>query len=498
MTQLLNQETSSRSYSLKDWQKGYESQPHEHSYWIDEIEGEIPSQLEGTLFRNGPGLLDIHGTPIRHPFDGDGMICAFTFKNGRCYFRNRFVRTEEYIAEQKAGKMLYRGVFGTQKPGGWLANIFDLKMKNIANTNIIYWGGKLLALWEAAQPYRLDPDTLETIGLDNLDRILQPGDTFSAHPLIDPHSQLNNGRPSLVNFAIKPGISTNISVYELDEKGKLLTSHEHIVPGFAFIHDFAITPNYCIFLQNPVSYNPFPYLFGFKGAGECVNFYQDKPTNILVIPRKPRYKNMKVLQAEAGFIFHHANAFEDDNQIIVDSICYQSLSQINPDTSYKEIDFDKLAPGQLRRFSLNLEQEKVSTKMIESRSCEFPSINPEKVGRNYRYLFIGATHNDTSNAPLQALLKLDLHTGERQLHSFAPKGFAGEPIFIPKPNAQSEDDGWVLVLIYDSSYHRSDLVIFDGVNITNPLAKLHLKHHIPYGLHGSWTNGLPFEPPLDK
>jgi all-trans-8'-apo-beta-carotenal 15,15'-oxygenase len=418
------------------------------------------------------------------------MICAFTFKNGRCHFRNRFVRTEEYMAEQKAGRMLYRGVFGTQKPGGWLANIFDLKMKNIANTNVIYWGGKLLALWEAARPYRLEPHSLETIGLDNFDGILQPGDVFSAHPRIDPHSQFNQGRPSLVNFAVKPGVSTTITIYEFDEKGKLITSYERIVPGFAFIHDFVLTPNYCIFFQNPVSYNPLPYLFGLKGAGECVKFHQNKPTNILVIPRKAPHKDVKVLQAEAGFIFHHANAFEDHNQIIVDSICYQSLAQIDPDSSYKEVDFDKLAPGQLWRFSLNLNEQTVTKKLSESRCCEFPSIHPEKVGRKYRYLFIGATHNETGNAPLQALLKLDLHKGERQLHSFAPKGFAGEPIFVPKPKAQSEDDGWVLMLIYDSTYHRSDLVIFEGVDITNPLAKLHLKHHIPYGLHGSWTEEL--------
>ena len=148
------------SYNLQDWQKGYRSLPQEHDYWIDEIEGQIPADLNGTLFRNGPGLLDVNGQRIHHPFDGDGMICAISLQNGRAHFRNRFVRTQGYLEEQQAGKILYRGVFGTQKPGGWLANAFDLRLKNIANTNVIYWGGKLLALWEAAEPYRLDPETL--------------------------------------------------------------------------------------------------------------------------------------------------------------------------------------------------------------------------------------------------------------------------------------------------------------------------------------------------
>lgn len=44
------------SYERGDWQKGYESLPQELDYWIDDIEGQIPPELHGTLFRNGSGL----------------------------------------------------------------------------------------------------------------------------------------------------------------------------------------------------------------------------------------------------------------------------------------------------------------------------------------------------------------------------------------------------------------------------------------------------------
>jgi all-trans-8'-apo-beta-carotenal 15,15'-oxygenase len=248
-----------------------------------------------------------------------------------------------------------------------------------------------------------------------------------------------------------------------------------------------ITPNYCIFFQNPTTYNPLPFVFGFKGAGECVNFRAHELTKIILIPRHQNKHQAIILEAEAGFIFHHANAFEVNNQeIIVDSVCYDELTQIDPDTSYKEVNFDKLAPGQLWRFKLNLETEQVTKELIESRCVEFPNINPSKVGRDYRYVFMGATHSRRKNAPLQALLKLDLVTHEQQLYSFAPKGFAGEPVFVPKINPQSEDDGWILDLIYDSESDRSDLVIFDGQDISQPVATLHLRQHIPYGLHGSW------------
>jgi hypothetical protein len=87
---------------------------------------------------------------VHHPFDGDGMITALRFAGGSAELRNRFVRTEGWLAEEQADRVLYRGVFGTQKPGGPLANAFDLRLKNIANTHVVRLGDQLLALWEAA------------------------------------------------------------------------------------------------------------------------------------------------------------------------------------------------------------------------------------------------------------------------------------------------------------------------------------------------------------
>ncbi len=491
MQNLVTTEASFQPYNREEWKQGYQSQPNEYDYWIDEIEGEIPKDLNGTLFRNGPGLLEVGGVPVRHPFDGDGAISAFSFKDGRAHYRNRFVRTEGYVKEKEAGNFVYRGVFGTQKPGGWIDNAFDFRLKNIANTNVIYWGDRLLALWEAAEPHSLKPENLETIGLEYLDGVLEPGDAFAAHPWIDPSCELDDGAPCLVTFGIKTGFSSNITIYEFNPAGKLLRRHSHVIPGFAFIHDFAITPNYCIFFQNPVSFNPLPFLLGFKGAGECVNFQPGKKTRIVLIPRKPPFdkNNVKIFETRSGFIFHHANAFESGDKVCVDSVTYQNLPQIEANISFKDVDFDVLAPGQLWRFSVDLPTGSVDSKLIESRCCEFPYVHPNKAGREHRYIFLGAAHNPTGNAPLQAILKLDVQSGDRSLHSFAPKGYVSEPIFVPKPNATSEDEGWVLTLVYDASHHRSDLVILDGQNLQgDAIATLHLKHHVPYGLHGNWTN----------
>ncbi len=476
------------AYTVSDWQRGYESLTTEHSYEIDDIEGEIPAGLEGTLFRNGPGKLDVNGDPLHHPFDGDGMISAVSFQDGKAWFKNRYVRTEGFLAETAAGKILYRGVFGTQKPGGWLANIFDFKFKNIANTNILYWGNRLLALWEAGLPHELDPHTLETLGPSTLDSLLSEQDAWSAHPRIDPGTP--DQEPRLVNFSLKTGLTTQVTVHELSPRNELLQKKTFSIPGFAFIHDFVITPRYYIFFQNPVSLNPIPFALGLRGAGQCIEFKGDQPTRIWLLPRSAQGQ-VQVLETQACFVFHHANAYEEDDQLVIDSICYANFPTVEPETEFRSIEFDTLPEGQLWRFRIDLNSKAVHREVITDRCCEFPALNPQYAGRPYGFTVLGAAHNTSGNGPLQALIKLDLNSGAQTTWSAAPRGFLGEPIFVAKPGATAEDEGWILTPIYDAEHHRTDIAILDAQTLEQgPIARLHLRHHIPYGLHGCFAPSL--------
>jgi all-trans-8'-apo-beta-carotenal 15,15'-oxygenase len=485
------------SYDLTQWKQGYRSLKSESEYWIDDIEGEIPATLQGTLFRNGPGMLDVNEQRIRHPFDGDGMICAISFKDGRAHFRNRYVRTACFQAEQKAGKILYRGVFGTQRSGGALNNAFDFKLKNIANTQVIYWGQKLLALWEAAEPHRLDPATLETIGLEQFDGKLGAGEPFAAHPWIDPSSKFDHGNPTLVNFSIKAGLSATLTLYELNLAGEIIHSHRYPLPGFAFIHDFAVTPNYCIFFNNPVAFNPLPFVLGFKGAGECIKFQSDQPTKMIVVPRDGQGQPT-IYEMQSGFVFHHANAYETESGLVVDSVCYGDLPQVEPGADFLDVNFANLQPGQLWRFTVDTTTGQVKSELKLPRCCEFPSLHPALVGQDYRYTYLaGANQIDGMNAPLQGVSKIDVKTGEETFWSAAPAAFVNEPVFIPRSPADessgchtqvhgAEDEGWVLTMIYDGVRDKSAIVILDATTMT-PVARLNLKHHVPYGLHGTFT-----------
>lgn len=121
-------------------------------------------------------------------------------------------------------------------------------------------------MWEGGKPYALDPQTLETIGEDDLGGALAGNANFAAHP----HYDRRTGE--MVNFGIQPGLSSTIALYTLDADLNVTAQYRWEVPGFAFIHDFALTDDYAVFFQNPVTVNPLPYWFGFRAQPNVSSF----------------------------------------------------------------------------------------------------------------------------------------------------------------------------------------------------------------------------------
>jgi len=93
------------------------------------------------------------GAVYGHPFDGDGMLSRFAFSDQGIHCHNRFVRTNWFLEEEAAGPILYRS-FRINKPGGFGRNLLRVRFKNAANTNVVFHGGKLPALWEGGLPHR--------------------------------------------------------------------------------------------------------------------------------------------------------------------------------------------------------------------------------------------------------------------------------------------------------------------------------------------------------
>ena len=126
----------------------------------------------------------------------------------------------------------------------------EFKIRTTANTNVVHFNGKLLALKEDAPPYALNPHTLETTGLYDFDGQL-PSLTFTAHPKFDPRT----GEMLCFGYEAKGDGTPDICYYRIAPDAKFMETVWLTAPVLAMIHDFAVTENWvsgdpCIFFAN--------------------------------------------------------------------------------------------------------------------------------------------------------------------------------------------------------------------------------------------------------
>ena len=233
--------------------------------------------MQGTLYRNGPARLVRGDWRVGHWFDGDGAILAVHFREREASAVYRYVQTKGYQEETAAGQFLY-GNYGMTAPGP-IWNQWLKPVKNSANTSVLALTERLLALWEGGQPYALDLNTLDTIGVDNLGG-LKEGLTYSAHPKRDP----NTG--AIYNFGISlGGLNATLNLYQSDRTGKIIKQSALPLKGVPLIHDFVLAGPYLIFLMPPVRLNILPVMIGLKSYSDTLEWHPQLGTQILVFQR---------------------------------------------------------------------------------------------------------------------------------------------------------------------------------------------------------------------
>ena len=195
-------------------EKAFSLDATEQSYDVEDIEGEIPDFIDGTYYLNGPARFSRGELRYRHWLDGDGMIRSLWFGGGAVHFTNRFVRTHKFVAEEAAGRPIFR-TFGTAFAG-------DQLLKNIAiaspvNVSVYTYSGTLLAFGEQGLPWELDPVTLETRGEFDFSGHINDFSPFAAHPRFDPTVN------EMFNFGMSYSATrSRLNIYQFDGQSNLL------------------------------------------------------------------------------------------------------------------------------------------------------------------------------------------------------------------------------------------------------------------------------------
>lgn len=437
------------------------------------IEGELPADLNGVYFRNGPDPL----YPPRegdeyHWFHGDGMIQRFEFSGGRVAWKNRWVRTEKYALERAAGRSLF-GVLGNpMKSDPSVAG----EHYNTANTHVVWHGNRLMALMEGTIAVELEPKTLATIGNFNYGgKINGP---ITAHPKFDHAS----GEMVFFGNQAKGPFSEFLRMNVADRNGNLIKDEMIEAPFPSFAHDFFVTEKYVVF---PV----YPLVFSLERAiagGIPMAWEPERGAHFGVMPRAGSAADVTWYNMDPRWSFHMVNAWDEGDTIKVD-VCASNATRFAPklDGTMASAD-DGLSPV-LRRWTIDVggTTNTVSEEQLDDMPCEFPRTDDRFMTRAHRHAWL--VGGADAQLMFNRLVHFDRLTGTRTLWG-DDRYLLGEPVFAPRSASAPEGDGYVLMLAYDQSTALSQLLVFVATDIERgPVARALLPLRIPAGFHGTWV-----------
>ena len=408
------------------------------------VEGSIPPDLRGVYLRNGPNPKQ---GDLGHWFFGDGMLHGVRLEGGQAkWYRNRWVRTR---ALEEGAEFL--GADGS----------IDYTAGK-ANTNILAHAGRILALVENALPTEVTAE-LDTVGICDFGGKLNG--PMTAHPKICPQT----GELHFFGYGFFPPY---VVYHVLDRDGRLVRSEPLDVRGPTMMHDFALTERHVVFMDLPIVFD----LEKAIGGEMPYAWSDDYGARLGILPRGGTSADVKWVEIEPCYVFHPANAFERDGELVIDVARYPRMWDGNPNS---------FAAASLHRWRVNLHDWSASEQALDDRAIEFPRIDDRLTGRANRYAYAVAGFQVDHDGSAD-LVRYDLLSGAAQTHDFGAARMPGEGVFVPV--GEGEDEGFVLAFAFDQTRNGSDLVIIDAADFAAPpVARIELPQRVPFGFHGNWV-----------
>lgn len=447
-----------------------------------EVIGQLPDDLDGVYLRNTEN--PVHpALQIYHPFDGDGMVHAVGFRDGSAFYRNRFIRTDGFRAEQDAGRPLWAGLVedpaASPTQTGWGARG---RMKDASSTDIaLHNGVALTSFYQCGDLYRLNPTTLETLGKASWHGAFPSAVGVSAHPKVDP----DTGELLFFNYSTDaPYLHYGV----VDRTDTLVHYIDVPLPGPRLPHDMAFTENFTILNDLPLFWDPAALARGKYAA----RFHPDLPARFAVLPRHGHPADVVWFEAAPTYVLHWVNAYEDGDEIVLDG-----YFQSNPEPAdtggtlyqriFRYLD-NELMGARLHRWRFDLATGRTKEEDLTDTVSEFGMINAQHAGRRHRFSY------SATSVPgwflFDGLVKHDTETGTEERYRFDDGVFASETAMAPRVGSQAEDDGYLVTIVSDLNRDASECLVFDARSVADgPIARVVLPERVSSGTHSTWAPG---------
>lgn len=449
-----------------------------------ETTGSVPPWLSGTLVRNGPVRVTVDGQTNAHWFDGLAMLHGFHFNDGKVCYSNQFLKTDAYRKVFQKGSLNYVG-FATDPCSSVfkkLATRFfpeKCRLPN-ANINVAKYAGQYVALTEVPLPVVFDKNTLSTLGGFNFQDSLPKTDCWeSAHPH---HSETRN---ETINYLIDYGRTSFYTLYRFCDRTCTRDLISKIpVDEPAYMHSFALTQNFIILTEFPLTVKPLDFIIKDRPFIENFTWHPSRGTRFIVVERNTG-QVQGCYQTRPFFAFHHANAYEEGEKLHLDIVTYDDPSIICKVARHFEGTCDEASiQTKLERFTLDLCTGEILSDVLFAEPAEYPRINEAFDAIFYRYLYLADARDPLTDSDIRSLYKIDTQT--KAVLDWSEEGcYPGEPVFVEAPGASDEDEGVILSVVINERNCSSFLLILNAKTFTE-IARAKAPHLIPSGLHGKF------------
>jgi carotenoid cleavage dioxygenase len=446
-----------------------------------EVEGKVPSDLNGAFYRVGPDPQ----YPLRQgniPFDGEGHASMFRIEAGRVHYRSRYVRNDRYMAQAKAGRILFPMYRNPTQDDPSVKGL----SRSTANTHIINHKNMLLALKEDSPPAALDLITLDTLAPNySFDGQLQSA-TFTAHPKIDSET----GNLVAFGYEAKGFASDDVNIFEITPQGKFVWNAWIKVPYVGMLHDFAVTQKHIVFFVIPLAFDEQQI----KNGGIHWSWDSSKPTYFGVFRRGGDAKDLRWFKGPERSATHVMGCFSEGDKVYVDV----EMSGYNPFPFMPMRDGSRWDPvrgaSRITRLSVDLKNKRSTTYDMEVLYPNFIGALPRQDDRYntmpYTVGFLPVPDPEPNGAPPQACYARMHHpTRKTQVFRSGQNTTLGECCFAPKSKTAAEGEGYLMgVVNHQDQGGRSDLVILDAQHIDQgPIATVKLPIRAVGQIHGWWV-----------
>ena len=336
--------------------------------------------------------------------------------------------------------------------------------------------GKFIAMTEPGMPIVFDPETLRTVGVIDYGNEVK-GQISTAHPHFD------FIRKQAFNYCTRLSRKSAYQVFSAgreEERARLVGTVPIDKP--AYMHSFGMSERYIVLVEFPLVVSPVELLLSGKPFIENYRWSPERGTRFWVI-NKDGGEIVASSEGEAFFAFHHVNAFEQGDEIVLDLVTYADPSIIAALYLDRLRSRSDLSAGQLRRYRVRIGGNHVASEALPEEKIELPRINYRgKSTKLHRYVF--GTGNRLKGNFLDQLVKIDVRDGA--VLTWNEEGcYPGEPVFVGSPNSAAEDEGVILSVVLDAKRGTSFLLVLDARSFEGR-ARAEVPHHIPFGFHGQY------------